>query len=95
MLFVIVVIEIGPVAGLVISTFRPVLGGWTVAASMFGALLFGFVNHFVIVSPDHVSRVAAEWQPLFGVSAALLVVTELAGVVAGWRSAMRPREVRP
>jgi len=95
MLFVILVIEVAPVAGLVLSRFRPVLGGWTVAASMAGALLFGFVNHFVLISPDHVSHVVADWRPLFTASAVLLVVTESAGVVAGWRHATRPLEVRP
>lgn len=94
-LFVLLVIEVGPVLGLVVSKSRPVLGGWTVAATMGGALVFGFVNHFVLISPDHVSRVAAGWRPLFTASAALLVVSELAGVVAGWRHATRPMEVRP
>ena len=94
-LFVLLVIEVGPVLGLVLSRSRPVLGGWTVAATMAGALIFGFVNHFVLIGPDHVSHVAADWRPLFTASAALLVVSELAGVVAGWRHATRPMEVRP
>jgi hypothetical protein len=88
-LFVLIVIEIGPILGLVLSRYRPVVGGWTVAASMSGALVFGFVNHFVLVSPDHVSQVAPDWRPLFTVTAVLLVVTEAAGVVAGWRQATR------
>jgi len=95
MLFVILVIEVGPVFGLVLSRYRPGPGGWTVAASMAGALIFGFVNHFVLISPDHVSHVAADWRPLFTASAVLLVVSESAGVVAGWRHATRPMEVRP
>jgi hypothetical protein len=94
-LFVLLVIEVGPVLGLVLSRSRPALGGWTVAATMAGALIFGFVNHFVLISPDHVSHVAADWRPLFTASAVLLVVSELAGAVAGWRHATRPMEVRP
>jgi hypothetical protein len=39
-----------------------------------------------------VSHVVADWRPLFTASAALLVVSELAGVVAGWRHATRPME---
>jgi hypothetical protein len=93
-LFVLLVIEAGPVAGLVLSRSRPAAGGWIVAASMAAALVFGFVNHFVLISPDHVSQVTPGWRPLFAWSAALLVVTELAGVVAGWRHATRPVEVR-
>src|SRR5262245_10690560 len=94
-LFVLLVIEAGPILGLVLSRFRPVLGGWTVAATMAGALIFGFVNHFVLISPDHVSHVAVDWRPLFTASAVLLVVSELIGVVAGWRHATRAMEVRP
>ena len=94
-LFVLLVIEVGPILGLVLSRSRPVLGGWTVAATMAGALIFGFVNHFVLISPDHVSHVAADWRPLFTASAVLLVVSELIGVVAGWRHATRRMEVRP
>jgi hypothetical protein len=94
-LFVLLVIEVGPVLGLMLSRSRPVLGGWTVAATMAGALIFGFVNHFLLISPDHVSHVLADWRPLFTTSAVLLVVSELAGVVAGWRHATRPMEVRP
>ena len=82
-LFVWIVILAGPLAGLWLSRSRPAAGGWVVAATMAGSLVFGVVNHFVIVSPDHISHVAAEWRAMFGVTAALLVVTELAGVVVG------------
>ena len=60
----------------------------------FGALVFGFVNHFILISPDHVSHVTPDWRPLFAASAALLVVTEAAGVAAGWRHATRAMEAR-
>ena len=56
-IFVVLVIEVGPLAGLAVARFRPSLGGWIVAASMAGALVFGFVNHFILISPDHVSHV--------------------------------------
>ena len=88
-LFVWIVILAGPLAGLWLSRNRPAAGGWLVAATMAGSLLFGIVNHFVIASPDHVSHVAAEWRTMFGVTAALLVLTELAGVAAGITSARR------
>jgi hypothetical protein len=54
---------------------------------MAGSLVFGVVNHFVIVSPDHVSHVPAEWSTLFTVTAVLLAVLEAAGTAAGVLSA--------
>jgi hypothetical protein len=92
-LFIWIVILAGPLAGLWLSRSRPAAGGWLVAATMAGSLVFGIVNHFVIVSADHVSHVAAEWRTLFAATASLLVVTELAGVVAGVVSATAGRYV--
>lgn len=91
--FIWIVILIGPLAGLWLSRSRPAAGGWLVAATMAGSLVFGIVNHYVIVSPDHVSHVAAEWRTQFGVTAALLVVTEFAGVAAGMTAATARRYV--
>ena len=88
-LFIWIVILAGPLAGLWISRSRPIAGGWIVAATMAGSLVFGIVNHFVIVSPDHIAHVAAEWRMRFAITAVLLVVFELAGVVAGATSARR------
>ena len=88
-LFIWIVILAGPLAGLWLSRSRPVAGGWIVAATMAGSLVFGLVNHFMIASPDHVSHVAAEWRTLFAVTAVLLVLFEAAGVVAGVTSGRR------
>jgi hypothetical protein len=88
-LFIWIVILAGPLAGLWISRSRPIAGGWIVAATMAGSLMFGIVNHFVIVSPDHIVHVAAEWRTMFTITAVLLVVFEVAGVVAGATSARR------
>jgi hypothetical protein len=85
--FVLIVIEIGPLAGLAVSIGWPRPGGWIVAASMAGALVFGLVNHFVISGPDHVSHVAEAWRPLFASTAWLLMLTEAAGVAIGIRRA--------
>lgn len=92
-LFVYLVILAGPLAGLGVWRWRPRLGGWTVAACMSGALLFGLINHFIIDGSDHVARVPAEWQSLFGVTAGLLVACEAVGVAIGVWSA-RPRTGR-
>ena len=82
-LFVYIVILAGPLVGLGVWRWRPRLGGWTVAACMSGALLFGLINHFIIDGSDHVARVAAEGQSLFGVTAGLLVACEALGVAIG------------
>jgi hypothetical protein len=89
-LFVYLVILAAPLAGLGVWLWRPRAGGWIVAASMGGALVFGLVNHFIMDGSDHVSHVAAEWRPLFGVTAALLLVAEAAGAVIGvWAASCR------
>ena len=90
--FVYIIILAGPILGLAVSYWRPHLGAWIVALSMSGALIFGLINHFIIAGPDHVAHVAAEWRTLFGVTAALLVASEAAGVAIAIRSA--PRAVR-
>ena len=88
-LFIWTVILIGPLVGLWWSRSRPAAGAWVVAAAMAGSLMFGILNHFVIISADHVSHVAAQWRTMFGLTAALLVVSELAGVAVGVTSARR------
>jgi hypothetical protein len=94
-LFVYIVILAGPLVGLALSRWRPRAGAWLVAASMSGALLFGLVNHFLIAGSDHVMHVASEWRTLFGVTAALLVLTEALGVGAGiWCATRHPETTR-
>ena len=86
-LFVYIVILAGPLAGLALWRRRPRTGAWIVAASMTGALVFGLVNHFIVDGQDHVAQVAPEWRTLFGVTAALLVLSEAAGAALGVWSA--------
>jgi len=94
--FIILVIEAGPLAGLALSRSRPAAGGWIVAATMAGALVFGVANHFIIDAADHVSHVEPRWRALFTATAVLLAVTELGGAVAGVLYAVRraPRSPR-
>jgi hypothetical protein len=82
-LFVYIVILAGPLAGLALWRWRARAGAWIVAASMAGALIFGLVNHFIMDGADHVARVAVDSRTLFGVTAALLVVSEAAGAAVG------------
>jgi len=88
-LFIYIVILAGPLIGLGASRFRPVAGGWIIAATIAGSLVFGIVNHFVMASPDHIGHVAAEWRTLFTVTAVLLAAFEAAGVAIGVTAARR------
>jgi hypothetical protein len=92
-LFVYIVILAGPLAGLGVSRWRPRAGAWIVAACMSGALVFGLVNHFIIDGPDHVAHVPAEWRPLFGATAALLVISEAVGAAIGVWAARQVSEL--
>jgi hypothetical protein len=79
-LFVYVVILAGPVVGFGLTWWNVRLGGWIVAATMAGALVFGIVHHFVLAGPDHVAQVQGSWRALFATTAVLLAVTEALGV---------------
>ena len=78
-MFVYTVILAGPLMGLALTWPAGRIGGWLIAVTMAGSLVFGVVNHFVFASPDHVAHVDPRWRPLFATSAILLVVTEALG----------------
>ncbi len=81
-LFVLIIILAGPLVGLVLLAWRARrFGGWLIATTMAGSLVFGVVNHFILVSPDHVSRVVPQWRTVFTTTAILLVLTEALGSV--------------
>jgi hypothetical protein len=79
-LFVFVVILAGPVAGLALSWRAERTGSLIVALTMAGSLVFGFVNHFLLNSLDHVSQVETQWRMIFGTTAVLLTITEMLGL---------------
>jgi hypothetical protein len=93
--FVIVVIQIGPLAGLALTRVQPRGGAAIVAATMAGAWLFGVVNHFVLPGPDNVVQVHHEWRVLFTSTAVLLALTEAGGTIVGigfvWQKSRRAR----
>jgi hypothetical protein len=84
-LFVFVVILAGPVLGLAVSWRAERLGSLIVALTMAGSLVFGFVNHFLVDSPDHVSHVEAQWRMIFGTTAVLLTISEMLGLFVAIR----------
>ena len=78
-MFVFVIILAGPVIGLAWTLRSRRIGAWLIGVTMATSFLFGFVNHFVLASPDHVSHVDPRWQPLFAATAVLLAVMEAIG----------------
>src|SRR5262245_11044944 len=52
--FVFVIILAGPVIGLAWTLRSRRIGAWLIGVTMAASLVFGFVNHFVLASPDHV-----------------------------------------
>jgi hypothetical protein len=86
-LFVNIVIVAAPaIALLLLWTPLQQLGASLLLGSMTGALMFGIYNHFIAISPDHVSQIPfTKWGWLFQFTALLLVVTESLGyAVALW-----------
>jgi len=85
--FVNVVVGAVPLlAGLLIWRPAPRVGGWLLLASMFGALIFGLWNHFLVPGSDNVSSMPANaWGAAFQVTAVLLAVTESWACWAGVR----------
>ena len=83
--YVILVILLAPLVALLLSWTRYATAGvWLLLVSMLGALIFGGVYHYLIVSNDHVAHLPpGEARELFRVTALLLLVTEAAGVLVG------------
>jgi hypothetical protein len=78
-LFVFIVIVAGPLVGLGLAWPARRIGSWVIALTLAGSLVFGFVNHFIFESPDHVAHVEARWRALFATTAVLLALTEALG----------------
>jgi hypothetical protein len=84
--FAVSVIVVAPIfAAALIWRGSPRFGGSLLLASMLGAFLFGFVNHYVLESPDNVAQIPeTDWGSAFTLSAHALAVLELGGVVAAF-----------
>ncbi|HKW97463.1 MAG TPA: hypothetical protein VJN43_06995 [Bryobacteraceae bacterium] len=93
-IFVLVVIGIGPLAGLVLLwSQRWRAGAAIVAFTMAASLLFGVWNHFVVESADHVAHLPPGDARLpFQMTAWLLAVAEAAGALVGF-AMLRPGPV--
>ena len=72
---VIILIPIIAAALLWTRFFR--IGLWFLLSSLFGAIVFGLYNHYLVISPDHISQVAfARWGLLFQLTAALTLIID-------------------
>ena len=95
--YVLSVIVIAPLIAMVLIWTRYARTGLLLLViSMAGSLIFGFVYHYVVISPDHVSHLPpGDAQGLFRTTALLLILTELFGLVVGlWglRRTNRPKK---
>lgn len=88
--FIVIVIMVAPLAAGLLLWRRMTAGAALMVCSMAGSLIFGVYNHFVAISPDHVSHVARlpqkSWAIIFQITAALLALVEAFGVWAGLRT---------
>lgn len=77
-LFVGVVIFLIPLVAVVLlwtQFYR--LGGWLLLGSLAGSFFFGLYNHFIVISPDHVSQVSfVGWGMLFQITAVLILIID-------------------
>jgi len=88
LVFIAIVIIVAPLAaGLLLWKGSRTAGALLLAFSMAGAFLFGVVNHFMFISPDHVLHVPGlPGSPrvlMFQITAVLLALVEGIGVIAG------------
>lgn len=84
-IFVLVVVLLSPlVAMLLVWTSRKRVGLVLLAASMFGAWVFGLYHHFLVTSSDHVhSQPDNLWGVTFIFTAYALLITEAIGTYLG------------
>lgn len=83
--YVMIVITLAPLIALTLLWMRRVRAGFALLAlSMFGSLVFGGYYHYIAVSSDHVSHLpSGDAQAMFRLTALLLMITELFGVIVG------------
>jgi hypothetical protein len=81
--FVLLVIVLGPLAGLALWFRWPATGAAVLTVTMAAALVFGLVNHVLLDGPDRIDRVPSAWRAEFAATAVLLAATEAAAAALG------------
>ncbi|MCZ7685196.1 MAG: DCC1-like thiol-disulfide oxidoreductase family protein [Sandaracinaceae bacterium] len=89
--YVVLVIHVLPVVAILLLVRRQVRAGLaTLELALLGSLVYATYRHFVLVSHDHVLHLpSSPWAPVFQVTAVLLGVVDLIGVVAVLAAARR------
>ena len=91
--FIVSVIIAGPLLPLAVLRSNRAVATGVLALVMGAAFVYGFVGHFLVAGPDHVSAsVSDPWTAVFVVSAALLGALEAVSVVfavTAFRAAVR------
>jgi hypothetical protein len=79
--YIVAALFVGPVLAAGLMWTSAARGGaWLLLASMLGSLLFELYNHYLVMSPDHVSQVPhGGWGQVFEVTAAATIVLEALG----------------
>lgn len=94
--FVVLVIALAPVVALALLwRGRDRAGAGLLSVSMAAALVFGVYFHYLVPNPDNVASATGAWSLHFEGTAALVVIAELAGTVAGAWLWWRTRSTRP
>ena len=83
--YVVIVIAITPLFAMLLLWTRYVRIGLVLfVLSMAGSLIFGVLYHYLVLSPDHIFYIPpGEAAGMFRLTALLLMLTELFGVVTG------------
>ncbi len=84
-IYIFVVILIAPIVAAILIWKRKPSGFVILTISMVGSFVFGVYYHFVAIGSDNVFTLPASppWTTTFRLSALLLALTELAGIVVG------------
>ena len=96
-LFVILIITIAPITAVILVNKGSFYAGTILLfGSMLGSLLFGIYNHFIAISPDHISQIPdTNLGEIFKVTAFMLAVSEAFGVIISlWGLIMKPKLIK-
>jgi hypothetical protein len=83
-IYILLVINVLPLVAVFLIWKRLPASFLLLLVAMLGSLIFGVYYHFVAPGPDNVAEVGShDWTRTFQITAVLLAVSELAGVVVG------------
>ena len=93
----VVIFSIPIIAAILLWTQFYRLGGWLLLGSLAGSFFFGLYNHFIVISPDHVSQVSfTGWGMLFQITAVLILIVDGLGCwisIQVLKTSQQPEEI--